>query len=70
MKTKVKDMVIDIVQDLNRGADLSILKKKYSFKIDETHRGRNFTLYHIFIPKFGQSKIIYITQERRWYPAC
>jgi len=69
MKTGVKDMITEVIQDLNRGADLQVLKRKYSFRIVESHKGRNFVMHEIAL-NGDRGKIVYITQERRWHPAC
>jgi len=69
MKTGVKDMITEVIQDLNRGADLQVLKRKYSFRIVESHKGRNFVLHEISV-NGNKGKIVYIAPERRWYPAC
>jgi len=70
MRTRgVKDMIADVIQDLNRGADLQVLKRKYSFRVVESHKGRNFTLHEIAL-NGDKGRIVYINHERRWYPAC
>jgi len=62
----IKDVILDIIEDLNCGADLQVLKKKYLFRIVESHKGRNFTLYEI-VCHDNKAKILYINPEKRWY---